>query len=283
MRSSTLSSVASLMARAWPGREVVIEDQHLGVELHRAQHDLVELAAADQELGVDGGAALHHEVEHLHAGGAAQLLELADAGLAVDHAADGDVDHQGAVLAPVGGGDPAPAAVLGLERGDELGEVGDRGVGRLGRQLAPRPVGGAVDQQVADVEPAGAAAGVDADGAHQVEAEQREVGEVVAGQRLAAEVGVDQAQAAEAAGGAAQTADVGQHDLGRIADEDVRDLAAAIDQHADLAKHRRRDLGEEVGELGAHHLRRCDAPAIDSLERLQLAGLQARGVARHLF
>jgi hypothetical protein len=132
---------------------------------------------------------------------------------------------------------------------------------------------------VADVQLAGAAASVDHDGGDQIEAQQREVGEVVAGEGLAAQVGVDQAQAAEAAGGAAQTADVGQGDLRRVADEDVGDLAAPIDQHADLTVHRRRDLGEVAGQLGADHLGRGDPPPVDPLERLELARLEARDVA----
>ena len=59
------------------GRQVRIEDHALGAELHRAEQDLVELAAADERARIDLGAALHQHVEHLDAGRAAQLAELA--------------------------------------------------------------------------------------------------------------------------------------------------------------------------------------------------------------
>ena len=59
-------------------RQVGIEDQHVGVELHRADQHLFELAAADQVLGIGVGPALLEDAHHAHAGGAAQLLQLVD-------------------------------------------------------------------------------------------------------------------------------------------------------------------------------------------------------------
>ena len=62
-------------------REIVIEHQHGGVGLQRARHQLVELALADEEARIDLLPALRHHVEHAHAGGAAQLLQLGEARL----------------------------------------------------------------------------------------------------------------------------------------------------------------------------------------------------------
>ena len=64
--------------------------------------------------------------------------------------------------------------------------------------------------QVRELDPPGAAVGQRLDHGDQVEAQQREVVEVVAGERLAAQMRVDEPQAAEAADAAAQAADVGE-------------------------------------------------------------------------
>ncbi len=205
------------------GREVGIEDDDVGAELHRAQQDLVELAAPDEEPRIGLGPALDQDVEHLDAGGAAQLAQLGDARLLVAGAAELDVDEQRALLAAragagLRGGDAVGAAVLGLEARDQLEEVGARRGGGLGRQLAPRPIGRRVGQQVADEQLAGPAGGVDGDRGDRVEPQQREVGEIVARQRLPAQVGVHEAQAAEPAGAAAHAADVREEEPGRVAD-----------------------------------------------------------------
>ena len=79
MRSMTLSSVASLMVRACAGVQVVVEHQHRRVVLQRARHQLLDLALADEVARIDLLPLLRDHVEHAHAGGAAQLLELGQA------------------------------------------------------------------------------------------------------------------------------------------------------------------------------------------------------------
>ena len=82
---------------------------------------------------------------------------------------------------------------------DEADEVEVPGVHRrhaLHAQDLPLRIGG---DQVGEMDPAGQAVGPDRDGGHQVEAQQRQVVEVVARERFALEVGVDAAQAAQAA------------------------------------------------------------------------------------
>src|SRR4051812_9475432 len=94
---------------------------------------------------------------------------------------------------------------------------------------------------------------------------------------------VDEPEPAKPARATANTAEVGQGDLRCVADHHVLDRATPIDQHADLAVKLGGLQRELLGELARHDLRRCDAPAIQSLERLDLAGLQALRIARYLF
>ena len=67
------------MAEICDGREVAIEDERLRVELDRANHHVVELALAHDELGIDAIAQLHDGVDHLDARGARQLVQLGHA------------------------------------------------------------------------------------------------------------------------------------------------------------------------------------------------------------
>ena len=94
------------------------------------------------------------------------------------------------------------------------------------------------------------AAGRELDRRDEIEAEAHEVDEIVARQRLAAQVRVHEAQPAEAPLGGAQAADVGQHQLRRVADDDVVDLPGAVDEHADLPARLERDRRERPGQLG---------------------------------
>src|SRR5690606_40173888 len=60
-------------------RQVVVEDQHLDVELHRPDDELVDLAAAEDVLRVDAVTDLQDGVEDLDAGRARELGELSEA------------------------------------------------------------------------------------------------------------------------------------------------------------------------------------------------------------
>ena len=126
------------------------------------------------------------------------------------------------------------------------------------------------------------AARADLDGAHEVEAEAHEVDEVVARERLAADVRVHEAKPAEAPLGGAEAPDVRQHQLAGVADDDVVDLARAMDEHADLAARLDAGLDERARELGRRDVRRGDAPAVDALERLRGGGREPGGVAVEL-
>src|SRR3569833_4444712 len=119
-------------------RQIGIEDHDLGAELHRAQEDLVELAAADEEFRIGLRPALDEDVEHLDARGPAQLAELRDPRFGVARAAELDMDEQRAILADVRGRDAMRTAELLLELGDQLEEVRARCSRGLRRQLHRR-------------------------------------------------------------------------------------------------------------------------------------------------
>jgi len=93
---------------------------------------------------------------------------------------------------------------------------------------------------------------------------------------------VHQAQAAQARLPGARAADVGQHQLPRIADDDVLHLAAPVEQHAHLATHLARDFGEVPRQLGRNQLARLDAAPIGGEQALALARLQAFGISREI-
>src|SRR3569623_1308700 len=260
-------------------RQIGIEDHDLGAELHRAQEELVELAAADEELRSGLGPALDEDVEHLDARGPAQLAELRDPRLRIARAAELDMDEQRAILADVRRRDAMRATELLLELGDQLEEVRARCGRGLRRQLLRR----AIRHHVTDEQLARAAGRVDRDRGDGVEPEQLEVGHVVARERLVTKVRVDEPETAEPAGASADTTEIGQRDLRGVADHHVLDRAAPIDEDVDLAMKLRCLLRELLRELARHDLRRSDAPAVQPLQRLDLACLQTLRIARYLF
>ena len=124
-----------------------------------------------------------------------------------------------------------------------------------------------------------AAVGLHANGRHEIQPQQREIDEIVAGQRLVAQVGMDEAQAAEPASARSDAADLGQVDARGIAHEDVLDFAAPADEEPDLALELARQAAQERGQLGGSDLGRTQAPPVYALESVLLAGLEARDIA----
>jgi hypothetical protein len=217
-------------------------------------------------------APLDDQIEDLDLGGPAQLLELGDAGLGVELATDGDVGQERTGLARDLGGEQLGAArELRLQRAHQLGEVDRERVGRLGLELGPDLAGGVVGQQVPDVDGAGQPLLRRRHRGDEIEAEQGEVGEIVAGQALVAQMSVDQAQAAEATRRAAQAADVGQPQPRRVADGDVLDGPAPVDQDADLAVELAGQLRHVGGELVGDDLAGRDPSSVDTFEGTDLA------------
>jgi hypothetical protein len=114
---------------------------------------------------------------------------------------------------------------------------------------------------------------------HQIEPQQRQINEVVAGQRLVAEVRVHQAQPTKPATPGAQATDFREVDARGVADEDVLDLAAPVDQDAHLALDLARNAPQEGGQLSRGDLGRLQAPAVDALQSVLLARLEADDVS----
>jgi hypothetical protein len=95
-------------------------------------------------------------------------------------------------------------------------------------------------------------------------------------------VRLDAAQASEAPPAGAQAPPVGQLDAAVMADHHVLHVAAPVDQHADLPAGLGAELGEVAGELVGDQAVRRDAPPEQVLELLDLAGLEAAGIAEDL-
>jgi hypothetical protein len=108
-------------------------------------------------------------------------------------------------------------------------------VHRLGLELAPQLLFGVGRQEVRHHQLSGLAARRHADGGDEVQAQLGQIDQIVARQRLGAQVGVDQAQAAQTATKGALATQIGKQQPLRLADDDVGDDAAAIDEHPDLA------------------------------------------------
>ena len=284
----TFRSVKSAIACAWTGRQVGIEDQHVGVELHRADQHLLQLAAADQVLRIGLGAALLHHAHHAHAGGAAQLPQLVDRGppsavaASARRARHAAVRRRTSTTTSSARSRLSVATAAGATRSNSSSSASisaaaiERRCGGTARSAAraragPPSTGGS---RCATCRSAGRPSGQHADRRHQVQPQQRQVDEVVARQRLVAQVGVHQAQAAEAAAAGADAADLGQVDARGVADEDVLDLAAPADQDADLALDLARDARTGTPPARPRRPPRPEPPPVHALERVLLARLE---------
>src|SRR6187549_1820899 len=93
---------------------------------------------------------------------------------------------------------------------------------------------------------------------------------------------VNEAEPAETSLRRAETSDVREHQLARIADDDVVDLTRSMDQHPDLAARLDARGDERTRELGRRDVGRGNAPAVDPLERLRRGGREPSGIAVEL-
>jgi hypothetical protein len=76
--------------------------------------------------------------------------------------------------------------------------------------------------------------GIQADGHHQIETEEGEVGQVVARERFVLQVGVDEPQTPEAGFAGAQALEIGKEDRPGVPDDDGLDLPLPVDEDPDL-------------------------------------------------
>jgi hypothetical protein len=93
---------------------------------------------------------------------------------------------------------------------------------------------------------------------------------------------VHEAEPTEAALGSAQAADVREHQLPGVTDDDVVDLARAMDEDADLTARLDAGLDERPRELGRCDVRSGDATPVEALEGLRCGGREPGGVAVEL-
>ena len=272
-------------------RQIGIEDQRVGVDLHGADQDLLQLAATDQVLRIGLVAALLHHAADADVGRATELAQLGDPsagigaagprgrGSARALAAQIDDDQQRA-RARVGrhrrGRDPLE---LLLQRLGQRHRVERAVVERLARQDAPGRLPRQRRQEVGDVQIRRPPVGLQANRRDQIQAQQRQVDEIVARQRLVAQVGVHEAQAPEAPAPGPQAANLRKVDPRGVADEDVLDLAAPVDQDPDLSLDLARHGPQKGRQLGRRHLRGLQAPPVDALQGVLLARLEPDDIA----
>ena len=142
---------------------------------------------------------------------------------------------------------------------------------------------GGAGEQVRHVDRARVAVRSHADRGHEVQAQQRQVREVVLGQGLVVQVGVNAAQAAEASGSGPVVVGRRDDDAARVADHDEHDPAGAFDQHPDLAPDLMRQQAEVAGELGRDEDLGRHASPVEVFQATGLVRLEPGAVAEDAF
>lgn len=158
----------------------------------------------------------------------------------------------------------------------EVGLPGKDTGERLGSPELPRSVPG---KKVREVEDSGQTVATDTHGAHGVEAEESEVGEVVASQGFGFQVGVHEPYAPKPRVPRPGAAHVGELELVGAPHHHEFHFALPVDENPHLAASGMRQLGQVARKLGAHELVRRDSAAVGVLEEPTLALLQPQGVA----
>jgi hypothetical protein len=114
---------------------------------------------------------------------------------------------------------------------------------------------------------------------HRVEAEEQEIGEVVARETFVREVRVDATQPPQSPLAGPQSSPIRQFERTRPADHHVRDTAPPIHENADLAANLTTQLREVTSKFVGEEGIRVDSAAKEPLELLVLAGFEALGIA----
>jgi hypothetical protein len=252
-------------------------------ELHRPDQHLLQLALADHVAPVVLAAALEDAVHHLQAGRLREPLQLVQGLQRLLRLAGRHPDHEAAL----GAGDAAdlvPGPEVPLQIADEGLPVQLPAVHRAVTLDLPGllgPVDG-VGIEVAELDLAGEAVHAGLDDDDGVQAQQAEVGHVVAAEALAAQMGVHEAQTAEPTGAGAGAGQVGDEEPVGIPDDDVRGVALPVDGEADLPTRLARELGHPPRQLGGDHPVDRRAAPVELLNRLQLGLLEPFDVSVNL-
>ncbi len=120
--------------------------------------------------------------------------------------------------------------------------------------------------------PSGQAMLTNSDHHHEIEAQQRQVGQIVLTQRLPGQVSVDTAQPAQTTAASTIVRQVGDHDLTIVSDDHIPHRTATVDYQSDLTPDLQRLLGKIAGQLRRNDLIAGHPSSIDPLQRLDLAG-----------
>ena len=90
---------------------------------------------------------------------------------------------------------------------------------------------------------------------------------------------MNEAQAAQASAARSEPAPIGQFERTGSADHDMRNRAATVDQHANLATNLSGEFGQLTGEFVVEQDVGVEATTEQAIELFNLAGLQAAGVS----
>ena len=111
---------------------------------------------------------------------------------------------------------------------------------------------------------------------HEVQPEQDQIGEIVAGERFVRQMGVDEAQSPEPPAGDPLPLEVRKLDPVSVPDADPGHRPAAVHQYADLTANGPRYPGELPGELLGEERRRGQPPPGEALQGAPVTGPRAR-------
>ena len=137
-----------------------------------------------------------------------------------------------------------------------------------------------VGQEVSQVHGLRQTLGGDGEGRHRVQAQQRQVHEVVLGQGARVQVGMDEAQALEAAPGAALPGKVGDQQSLGVPHDDVGDHPGPIHQDPHLAAQFPGDFGQLAGQLRGDQFTGGHLAAVEALQPLGLLALKTGEIAK---
>ena len=276
VRSMTLRSVCLAMADACAGVRSRSKMSDLGVELHRADDDVVELALArsrtsDRCARAAGRPRRRPRRPAVRASSrSSRMLSSAS----MRRAPRFDLSPTWTRIArPSFAFDRRARARVRANSASRSAMSSPTSTSSLADRHRARPRGTAARRSSArdvvrvDACDARLAVGRELDGRDEVEAQAHEVDEIVARERLAAQVRVHEAQPAEAPFGRAQAPDVRQHQLPGVADDHVVDLARAVHERADLPPRLDGGLDERARQLGRRDVVGRNAAPVDALER----------------
>jgi hypothetical protein len=119
-------------------------------------------------------------------------------------------------------------------------------------------------------------------GAHEIEAQQGKIGEIIGAQGLAPQMSVQEAQAPEARLPGPVSSELGNLYPFCITDKNIEDVAPAVDEDANLATDLTGELAEIPGKLRRYDTVRWDASLKDLFQKVPLPGLEPQQVSLKL-